>query len=57
MQEEFHKGELCVHKMLLCQEGFCSECSVHKAALHVKEPAMMNLKTKTDTRVLVSASK
>ena len=58
MQQEFHKGGLCVHKMLLCQEGYCSECQIHKAALHLKEADILNLKSsKTDTRVLVASVK
>jgi hypothetical protein len=25
---EYHKGQPCVFKPLLCQEGFCSECII-----------------------------
>ena len=25
---EFHKGQPCVYKSLLCQEGYCSECII-----------------------------
>ena len=26
---EYHKGQLCAYKPLLCQEGFCSECIIY----------------------------
>jgi hypothetical protein len=29
MYPEYHKGQLCIHKFILCQEGFCSECAIH----------------------------
>jgi hypothetical protein len=25
---EYHKGQPCVFKPLLCQEGYCSECII-----------------------------
>ena len=25
---EYHKGQPCVFKPILCQEGFCSECII-----------------------------
>ena len=28
MFAEYHKGQLCTYKFLLCQEGFCSECAI-----------------------------
>jgi len=34
---EYHKGELCVHSSVLCQEGYCSECIIH----HEKQQRMM----------------
>ena len=30
-----HKGGLCQHKFLVCQEGFCSECMIHLDTLKV----------------------
>jgi hypothetical protein len=29
MLPEYHKGQLCIHKFLLCQEGFCLDCAIH----------------------------
>ncbi len=26
---EYHKGEPCVYKAVLCQEGYCSECAIY----------------------------
>lgn len=26
---EYHKGQPCVFKPLLCQEGFCCECIIY----------------------------
>ena len=60
MLQEYHKGGLCVHKMVMCQEGYCSECHIHMAALHLKyngSPAARKQHKETDSRVLVSASK
>jgi len=27
---EYHKGHDCVYKPILCQEGWCSECSIYQ---------------------------
>jgi hypothetical protein len=27
---EYHKGAACTVKPILCQEGYCSECSVYQ---------------------------
>ena len=29
MHPEYHKGQLCVYQLILCQEGYCSECAIH----------------------------
>ena len=29
MDISFHKGETCVHRLILCQEGYCSDCAIH----------------------------
>ena len=29
MDLEYHKAQLCIHKFMICQEGFCSECDIH----------------------------
>jgi hypothetical protein len=28
--EENHKGTWCIQKPILCQEGYCSECSLRE---------------------------
>jgi len=28
-----HKGSLCQHRFMICQEGFCAECNIHSEAL------------------------
>ena len=30
---EYHKGQPCVYKPILCQEGYCSECGVYYRSL------------------------
>ena len=60
MLEEYHKGGLCIHKMIICQEGYCSECHIHMAALHLKNNSKLAIRKshkETDSRILVSASK
>jgi len=60
MLQEYHKGGLCVHKMLLCQEGYCSECYIHKSESHLRKIDDLNLKLAVKSghsRVLVSAAK
>ena len=60
MLYEYHKGGLCIHKMMMCQEGYCSECYIHKAESHLKKIDALNLKAPAKAsrpRVLVSASK
>ncbi len=29
MNHEYHKGDPCVYKPILCQEGYCSGCAIH----------------------------
>jgi hypothetical protein len=29
MHIEYHRGEPCVYKPLLCQEGYCSNCEIY----------------------------
>jgi hypothetical protein len=26
---EYHKGQSCAYREILCQEGFCSECIIY----------------------------
>ena len=48
---EYHKGELCAHSAILCQEGFCSECIIflekrQKATprfIKIKSPVKLNI--------------
>lgn len=28
---EYHKGQPCIYKPILCQEGHCSECYIHRS--------------------------
>jgi len=30
---EYHKGQPCVYKPILCQEGYCSECDIYYQSL------------------------
>jgi len=30
MYREYHKGQLCIHGFILCQEGFCHACAIHQ---------------------------
>ena len=51
---DFHKGMPCVYKPILCQEGYCSECSVFHDSLqhsglmneHINAENLVELKTK-----------
>ena len=49
---EYHKGQLCSFKPLLCQEGFCAECIIshehhlQKTPTFVKENTQITSKTK-----------
>jgi hypothetical protein len=27
---EYHKGHLCICQPILCQEGFCQDCMIHR---------------------------
>jgi len=59
MLYEYHKGGLCIHKMMMCQEGYCAECHIHAAAMHLKEdvtPLKKSLK-EVQPRILVTAGK
>ena len=33
MCQEYHKGQPCVYKPILCQEGYCSECDIYYQSL------------------------
>lgn len=46
MYPEYHKGQLCIHKFMLCQEGFCSECSIHYQYKQYKTPVEEELNPK-----------
>ena len=35
--EENHKGQMCLFKTLLCQEGFCTECQICRDFLGMNE--------------------
>jgi hypothetical protein len=26
---DYHKGGLCVHRPMICQEVYCSDCGIH----------------------------
>jgi hypothetical protein len=49
---EYHKGDLCVSKPILCQEGFCSECIIH-----LEQESQMNPSFNEENRQLVFKSK
>ena len=58
MLPEYHKGQLCIYRFLLCQEGFCSECALHKQhkrnkSLKNKELSQGKLIEESQGRVLV----
>ena len=60
MLQEYHKGGLCVHKLLMCQEGYCAECHIHKTAMHLKDIDALHIKNSVKeghSRVLVSSAK
>jgi hypothetical protein len=33
---EYHKGQICNFKPIMCQEGFCSECLIYQENLSQK---------------------
>ncbi len=49
---EYHKGQLCRFKPLLCQEGFCAECIIsreqplQKMSTFINENIQFKSKTK-----------
>ena len=47
---EYHKGQLCIHKFMLCQEGFCSECAIHYQ--HKQNELSLDDKLNTDKLVM-----
>jgi hypothetical protein len=50
-----HKGGLCQHKFLVCQEGFCSECMIHLNTVNLRreEPRVKyTIKQRTPVFVL-----
>jgi hypothetical protein len=38
---EYHRGEICPFKCTLCQEGYCSECSIYRSTL--KKQSLLGL--------------
>ncbi len=38
---EYHKGQECVFKPLLCQEGFCSDCFIYLEKLRPTKPSLI----------------
>lgn len=30
---DYYKGQYCVYKPILCQEGYCSECAIYYSSL------------------------
>jgi hypothetical protein len=51
MYTEYHKGQLCIHRFILCQEGFCSECAIHQQYQRREIP----VEEEIDSRKLVKA--
>jgi hypothetical protein len=38
MEHNFnHKGGLCQHKFLICQEGCCSNCMIHLDSIMIQQ--------------------
>jgi len=29
MDLEYRKGQLCIYRLMVCQEGFCLACAIH----------------------------
>ena len=48
---EYHKGQPCVHKPILCQEGYCSECGVYYQSLVFNESEYKNADVKDREKV------
>ena len=57
---EYHKGGLCIHQLLICQEGYCNECDIHSKALQlnaIEAPSSRNPSKKQSHKVLVASGK
>ena len=42
-----HKGQPCLYKKMLCQEGFCSECQIYIEAMKRVEKLIGDVDEKT----------
>jgi len=41
---EYHKGETCKYLMILCQEGYCSDCEIYWIHLRRMEQLLKGVK-------------
>jgi hypothetical protein len=54
MDTEYRKGSLCIHRPLICQEGYCSECEIHtKKAQAIISKLVRHIKGKSHERDVV----
>jgi hypothetical protein len=53
MDTEYHKGQLCIYKFMLCQEGFCSRCAI----LHEHQKNKISIDVDLYTKKLVNAKR
>jgi hypothetical protein len=38
LNTQYHKGRRCMHEVILCQEGYCSECIIYLNHASYKNP-------------------
>ena len=36
---QYHKGSFCINESIFCQEGYCSECEIHKRGILAAKPS------------------